>query len=87
MACWQDAADEVWGMGAMSMEIVPVEQEHITVEEPTTQEQLAQAILLSDWLENLWKEDAEFRANIDKKDWKRFMGAIDDWMSEIESGL
>ena len=50
-------------------------------------EQYAQAIEISQWLDNIWKQDAELRAIVDKKDWKRFVDSVEEWMNELESGL
>ena len=86
-ACWRAAGEDIWAMGASAMEVMLVEQPAAVVEERSVVEQYAQAVEISQWLENIWKNDTELRAKVDKKDWKRVVDAVDDWMSELESGL
>jgi len=52
--------------------------------EPTIEQEYAQAKEVTERLENLWANDEDIKKVIDKKDWKKFMKAIYDWLGDIE---
>ena len=52
--------------------------------EKSIEEQLADAELIVDWLEEVSKEK-DFFDYIDKKLWKEFVDSIYDWLGELEN--
>ena len=94
-ACWRESSEGLWMMeGAMMQSTYPLQSvafEPVLPQaakvEPAIDEQYAHAKEVVEWLEELWKNDAEARKMIDKKDWKRFMSDVYAWVANIENEL
>lgn len=92
-ACWRESSEGIWMMGGEMMQssylLEPVTLEpalpQVAIPEPTIEEQYDQAKEVTEWLENLWANGEEIKKVIDKKDWKNFMDAVYDWLSDIEA--
>ena len=92
MACWYEGYTEVWGM-SMAMggggsllltESFAVESTELLVPEKTIEEQLADAKVIVEWLEEVSKEK-DFFDYIDKKLWMEFVESIYDWLGNLET--
>ncbi len=92
-ACWRESWEGLWMMEAGMMQSTfplesvafePVLPQAAKVQ-PTIDEQYAHAKDVTEELEDLWANDEEIKKVIDKKDWKKFMDRVYDWLSVIEA--
>jgi hypothetical protein len=91
-ACWYEGYTEAWGMtmamgGGESLllsESLALQPEQIEPVEKTIEEQLENAKVIIEWLEEISKEK-DFFGYIDKKTWAEFVESIYNWLSDLEA--
>jgi hypothetical protein len=88
-ACWHENYQEIWMMSSGGGESLLLSEPIAIVSEPTTpveksiEEQLADAKVIVDWLDEVSK-NKEILEYIDKDVWSDFVDKIYDWLDNLE---